>query len=104
MWNRRSYGGALRSSACTGPTQRPRTGAAPKRKASYPDLSRNRTLRRCLGTSSFSACRIATRALPAVHRTVELAVHRQVRTVVWVLLGELFVDIDAEPRLVARIE
>jgi hypothetical protein len=42
--------------------------------------------------------------LPAVHRAVELPVDRKVGAIVRVLLRERLVDVDSEPRLVARIE
>src|SRR5450432_2367429 len=39
-----------------------------------------------------------------MHRAVELAVHGQVSAVVRILPGEILVDVDAEPGLVARIK
>src|SRR4051812_42401796 len=41
---------------------------------------------------------------PVPHRAVFEAVHRQVRALVRVLRGELFVDVDAEPGALAGVQ
>jgi hypothetical protein len=45
-----------------------------------------------------------TDVLPAVHRTIELAIHRKVRALVGVFFRQFLVDIDPEARLVPRVE
>src|SRR5262249_26484518 len=41
------------------------------------------------------------RGLPAVHRSIQLPVHRQVRPLVRILSCKFFIKIHAQPRLIA---